>query len=143
MSEVLVKNLHSQKRVILKRIKSLAGEVLEAEKNNQNVNIILTDDKYITRLNRKFLKRNRPTDVLSFGMKEDKKLSPQPNLLGEVYISLDRAEKQAKQYNQSLEKEVNLLVCHGLLHLLGYDHKKREKQEKMRKKEEEYLSSIK
>jgi len=139
MIEVLVKNLHSKKKVILKKIQRLAGKVLEGEKNEQNVNIILADDKYITRLNRKFLKRNRSTDVLSFGMKEDKKLSPEPNLLGEVYISLDRAEKQAKEYDQSLEKEVNLLVCHGLLHLLGYDHKKKEQKERMRKKEEKYL----
>lgn len=142
MPEILVKNLHSQKKVKLKTIKRLAEKILKEEKNKQNVNIILADDKYIKGLNRKFLKKNRSTDVLSFGMKEGNKQTPEPDVLGEVYISLDRAEKQAKEYNQSLQKEVNLLVTHGLLHLLGYDHKKKEQKEKMRKKEEKYLSSI-
>lgn len=139
MVEVLVKNLHSKKKVELKKIQRLAGKVLEGEKNKQNVNIILTDDKYIARLNRKFLNKNKSTDVLSFGMREGKKLTPEPDVLGEIYVSLDRADKQAKEYDQSLQKEVSLLVTHGLLHLLGYDHKKREQKEKMRKKEEKYL----
>jgi probable rRNA maturation factor len=141
MPEVLVKNLHSQRKVKLKTIKRLAEKILEGEKNNHNVNIILTDDKYITRLNREFLNKNETTDVLSFGMKEGKKLIPEADLLGEVYISLDRAEKQAKEYNQSLQKEVNLLVTHGLLHLLGYDHRGVDQKKRMKKKEERYLSS--
>ncbi len=139
MIQVLVKNLHSKKKVELKKIQRLAGKVLQGEKNKQNVNIILAHDKYIAQLNRKFLNKNRSTDVLSFGMREGKKLKPEPDVLGEIYISLDKAEKQAKEYNQSFQKEVNLLVTHGLLHLLGYDHKKREQKEKMRKKEEKYL----
>jgi len=139
MIQVVVKNLHSKKKVELEKIERLAEKVLEGEKNKQNVNIILTDDKYMARLNRKFLNKNRSTDVLSFGMREGKKLTPEPDVLGEIYVSLDRAEKQAKEYNQSLQKEVNLLVTHGLLHLLGYDHKKKEQKEKMRKKEEKYL----
>lgn len=139
MPEIFVKNLHSQKKVRLEKIKRLAEKVLQGEKNKRDVNIILTDDKYITRLNRKFLKKNRSTDVLSFGMEGNKKSSSKLDVLGEIYISLDRAEKQAKEYNQSLQEEVSLLVAHGLLHLLGYDHKKREQKERMRKKEERYL----
>jgi probable rRNA maturation factor len=142
MPEIFVKSLHSRKKVRLQKIKRLAEKVLQEEKNRQNVNIILTDDRYITRLNRKFLKRNRSTDVLAFGMKESKKKSPEADLLGEIYISLDRAEKQAKESNQSFQKEVYLLVAHGLLHLLGYDHKKREQKIEMKKREETYLSSF-
>ena len=67
---------------------------------------------------------------------------PPSDVLGEIYISLDRAEKQAKDGKRSLQKEVNLLAAHGLLHLLGYDHKKKEQKEIMQKLEEKYLSSI-
>lgn len=142
MPEVLVKNLHPEKKVKLKSIKNLALKILTREKKRQNLNIILTDDKYITRLNRKFLKKNRTTDVLSFGMREDKKMIPESDLLGEIYISLDRAEKQANDFHHSLQKEIKALAVHGLLHLLGYDHKNRKQSELMRKKEENYLSSL-
>lgn len=142
MPEVLVKNIHPEKKVKLKSIKNLALKILSGEKKIQNINIILTDDKYITRLNRKFLKKNRSTDVLSFGMKEGKKMVPESDLLGEIYISLDRAKKQAKDYHHSLQNEIKALAVHGLLHLLGYDHKKKEQREVMLKKEQGYLSSI-
>jgi probable rRNA maturation factor len=142
MPEVLVKNLHPEKKVKLKSIKNLALKILSREKKRQNLNIILTDDKYITLLNRKFLEKNRSTDVLSFGMREGKKMIPESDLLGEIYISLDRAQKQARDYHHSLQKEIMVLAAHGLLHLLGYDHKKRKQGELMRKKEEDYLSSI-
>ena len=142
MTQVLVMNLHQKKKVNLKSIKNLAQKILSKEKNRQNLNIILTDDKYIIRLNRKFSRRNRSTDVLSFGMQEGEKMIPPSDVLGEIYISLDRAEKQAKDCKRSLQKEVNLLATHGLLHLLGYDHKKKEQKEIMQKLEEKYLSSI-
>ena len=142
MTQVLVMNLHQKKKVNLKSIKNLSQKILSKEKNRQNLNIILTDDKYIIRLNRKFSRRNRSTDVLSFGMQEGEKMIPPSDVLGEIYISLDRAEKQAKDCKRSLQKEVNLLAAHGLLHLLGYDHKKKEQKEIMQKLEEKYLSSI-
>lgn len=142
MPQVLVKNLHPHKRVKLKPLRRLGEKVLQGEKNRQNVNVILVDDKYITRLNKKFLNKNGSTDVLSFGMAEGKKMNPEPDVLGEVYISLDRAEKQAEEYDHSFQEEVNLLAVHGLLHLLGYDHRKRDEEKKMTKKEEKYLSSI-
>ena len=141
MGQVLVKNLNSLKKVKLKSIKNLAEKILTNEKNKQNLNIILADDKYINRLNRKFSRKNKPTDVLSFGMQEGEKIIPRLDILGEIYISLDRAEKQAKDYQHSLQKEVKALAAHGLLHLLGYDHKKKEQKEIMRKKEGKYLSS--
>lgn len=141
MPEVLVINLHPKRKVKLKSIKNLAHKILSREKKRQNLNIILTDDKYIIRLNRKFLKKNKSTDVLSFGMKEGKKMIPESDLLGEIYISLDRAQKQAKDFHQNLQNEIKALAVHGLLHLLGYDHKNKKQREIMQKKEENYLSS--
>ena len=105
MTQVLVMNLHQKKKVNLKSIKNLSQKILSKEKNRQNLNIILTDDKYIIRLNRKFSRRNRSTDVLSFGMQEGEKMIPPSDVLGEIYISLDRAEKQAKEKAKK-EKEL-------------------------------------
>lgn len=77
---------------------------------------LLTGDRELRRLNRQFLGRDYPTDVLSF---------PQPGLadyLGEMAISVERAAEQARRYGHSMEEEVQILMLHGLLHLLGMDH---------------------
>ena len=86
---------------------------------------MLTDDIEIQSLNKKFRAKDRPTDVLSFSMTEN--LDGEVNLiepvaLGDVVISLETAQKQAKNLGVSLADEVFRLLIHGILHLLGYDH---------------------
>lgn len=76
---------------------------------------MLTDDETLSDLNERFKKRQGPTDVLAFEFEE-------PDFLGEVYVSFDRAHEQASDYGVSEEEEVERLVLHGLLHLLGYTH---------------------
>lgn len=94
----------------------MVRNVLEAEDCSRSVNIVLTDDESIIRLNRRFRGTDGPTDVLAFPFKE-------PDFLGEVYVSLDQARSQANQYGCSIEEEIKRLVLHGLLHLLGYTHR--------------------
>ncbi len=84
------------------------------------MNIIFVDDEYIMELNRKFKKRKNPTDVLAFPLFENK-------MIGEVYVSIDTAKRQSKDYNTTLSDELILLAVHGTLHILGYSHKKMEK----------------
>jgi probable rRNA maturation factor len=79
---------------------------------------LLSDDRELRRLNRQFLDRDYPTDVLSFPA-----LAPSESL-GEIAISTTRAAKQARQHGHSLEEEIAILMLHGLLHLLGMDHEK-------------------
>lgn len=76
---------------------------------------MLTDDETLRDLNKRFKGRKGPTDVLAFDFEE-------PDFLGEVYVSLDRAREQAIYYGVSEEEEIERLVLHGLLHLLGYTH---------------------
>jgi probable rRNA maturation factor len=83
---------------------------------SSSLNIILVSDVYIKKLNKQFLGRNRPTDVLSFSLKD--------KLLGEIYISKDRAKIQARQQKITAGKEICNLIEHGILHLLGYSHAK-------------------
>ncbi len=76
---------------------------------------MLADDATLADLNQRFKKRSGPTDVLSFPLDEE-------DFLGEVYVSIDRARDQAREYDESEERETKRLVLHGLLHLLGYTH---------------------
>lgn len=93
------------------------------------VSVLLTDDNDIRNLNRDYRKIDEPTDVLAFAMREGEDNSLNPNLLGDLVISLETAARQAATANEglsvtssSIETEVAMLTIHGALHLLGYDH---------------------
>jgi probable rRNA maturation factor len=108
------------KRTLLQRLTKTAEKVLRAEKalEESEVSILLVDDAAITELNREYKDRDRPTDVLSFYQAE----SPGEwgDVLGDVVISVDTAKRQAEERNKSLDDEMDLLLAHGILHLLGY-----------------------
>ena len=95
-------------------------------------NIIFVDDTYIHNLNKEYRGIDRPTDVISFALEDDQSfIKTDFKVLGDIYISLDTAKKQAEEYQHSLKREISFLAIHGLLHLLGYDHMKKEDEEKM------------
>jgi probable rRNA maturation factor len=100
------------------------------------VNFVFVTDRRIREINRQFLKRDRPTDVISFNCDEPH-VPGEPHLLGEVYISRDRARAQAREYDISYGSELRRLVLHGLLHLLGLTHAQ------MRPYYRKYLSAAK
>lgn len=86
-------------------------------------NIIFVDDEYIHELNRQYRNIDRPTDVISFALEDDKSfINLDFKVLGDIYISIDTAKRQAEEYSHSLKREISFLSIHGLLHLLGYDH---------------------
>jgi probable rRNA maturation factor len=113
---------------------ALADAILKSERKRRPVTIIFTDDRTMTDLNRRFRKISRPTDVLAFPA------DPELGILGDIYISIDTARRQAGEYAVSLREEVLRLVCHGVLHLCGYDHHRREERLVMRRKEERHLN---
>jgi probable rRNA maturation factor len=88
-------------------------------KCTKSLNIIIVNDRYIHKLNKQFLKRDRPTDVLSFLINN--------KLLGEIYISKDRARIQARDQKIRLNEEICNLIEHGILHLLGFSHQEMSK----------------
>lgn len=95
--------------------------------------VTIVNNEEIHKINREYRKVDRPTDVISFAFlddEEEKKLKGGPINLGEIIISFEKAEEQAKEYGHSLQREMVFLFVHGLLHLLGYDHMK-EDQEKV------------
>lgn len=87
------------------------------------LSVVLCDDRAIHALNRDHRKHDKPTDVLAFALREGKTLPGAEDLLGDVVISLDTARRQAKQQKHDLWTEVTVLLAHGLLHLVGYDHR--------------------
>ncbi len=86
-------------------------------------NVIIVDNDEIHELNKKYRNIDRPTDVISFALEDDDTFIKLPQrVLGDIYISIDMAIKQANEYGHSLLRELCFLSVHGLLHLLGYDH---------------------
>ena len=102
------------------------------------------DDPQITEINKTYLHRNRPTDVISFSQMEGAFSHLNTSLLGDVVISLETAQRQAHEQNTTLQDEIAFLLIHGILHLLGYDHEgSGKKAREMQSKEKELMSSVK
>lgn len=106
------------------------------------VSILLTDDPEIQSLNHQYRHIDAPTDVLAFAMSEGVDGDLNPDLLGDLVISIPTAKRQASCQNHSLETELALLTAHGVLHLLGYDHQTLEETAIMFEKQESILRLI-
>lgn len=128
----------------LSTLKELLDFVVKKENlNNCVFNIIIVDNTYIHKLNKEYRGIDRPTDVISFALEDyqdDVKLDIR--MLGDIYISLDKALEQADLYGHSFLREICFLSIHGLLHLLGYDHMEKEDEIIMFKKQDELLNEF-
>ncbi|MFA6897124.1 MAG: rRNA maturation RNase YbeY [Patescibacteria group bacterium] len=143
---LLIRNF-TKNRVGAKRLETVAQAVLAEEKikGEVEVSLVFTGEKRIRSLNRLYRGVDRVTDVLSFeGENNDGFVSPEDGVsyLGEIFICHSRAQKQAREKKHSIEKEIDILLVHGLFHLLGYDHIKDEDYAVMHKKEEKILKKI-
>lgn len=130
-------------------IKKVIRKCFETEKidiNSLYVNIILTNPDIIRKYNKKYRNIDMETDVLSFPMFEKEELlsfnTNVQEVLGDIIISIDKVEEQAKEYGHSFERELSYMTVHGFYHLMGYDHIKEKDKEKMREKEEYILDSL-
>lgn len=101
-------------------------------------NIIIVSNAKIRDINKTYRKIDKETDVISFALEDDKSETSYSDyrILGDVYISIDKALEQAQSYGHSLTRELCFLAVHGLLHLLGYDHMKKKDEEVMFAKQE-------
>ena len=110
------------------------------------VSITLTDNAYIHELNRQYRNIDRPTDVLSFALNEgvepEVKDGPAINVLGDIIISVERAQEQAADYGHSLRREMAFLTVHGMLHLLGYDHMEEAERAEMQREEKYVMEQL-
>lgn len=105
-------------------------------------NVIIVDNEYIHRINKEYRHIDRETDVISFALEDDKTFNLEERVLGDIYISIEKAISQSKEYGHSLEREISFLAVHGLLHLLGYDHMQKDEEVVMFKLQEEILDEM-
>ncbi len=126
---ILKDNVHSEVRLPRKKLEALAEIIGEQEGAiaNSEVNLIVTGDERVRELNKQYRQLDKTTDVLSFTLERNEF----SGLIGEIYISVPRAKEQASEFHHSLSTELLRLTCHGLFHVLGYDHDNDETAETM------------
>lgn len=135
-------------------LQHIAEQTLMAQSVDSKVemSLVITGQKRIRQLNRDYRGKDEPTDVLSFGMMSVEEagadltpfIAPPDGIshLGEVIISCPQAVEQAKEHGHAVKMELAVLIIHGVLHLLGYDHELPEQERQMRAREREILGSI-
>lgn len=108
------------------------------------VSCVLVDDERIHEINREYRHIDRSTDVVSFAMEDNDQfyVEGMPRTLGDIFISVDHAKKQAEEYGHSLRREMCFLFTHGILHLLGYDHMTDEQEKEMFGLQDQILGAL-
>lgn len=142
MNEVeLIVNINEEVEEI-KEMKKFIDYVLDyMNLTNVEFNVIIIDNVEIHKINKKYRQIDRPTDVISFALEDDDTFIPlDKRVLGDIYISIDKAKEQAEDYGHSLKRELLFLTVHGILHLLGYDHMEVEEEREMFSLQERILS---
>jgi probable rRNA maturation factor len=126
------------------RLRAVAEVALHYEGQPGELAVVITDDAGIQALNRDFLGEDFPTDVLSFSAQSDGGpfvAAPEAGgYLGDVIVSYPRAVEQAREHDHAVEQELSLLIVHGILHLLGYDHADEEEKAVMWARQESILN---
>lgn len=125
-------------------LEKVINHTLEKENiSNAVASIIFIDDTKMHELNLNYRGIDSSTDVLSFALEDNKIINESIRVLGDIFISIPKMQAQAKEYGHSEKRELSFLVCHGLLHLLGYDHTRSIEDEKIQfGKQEEYLNDL-
>ena len=152
MYEIIYKDIEENSKYE-ETIKKVIEQCFKEEKitdSKLSITITLTGPKYIQEINKQYRNIDKATDVLSFPMFERDELEEKiknkdfehPDMLGDIIISIEKVEEQAKEYNHSFERELSYMVVHGFYHLMGYDHIKEEDKKEMRPKEEKILNDL-
>ena len=143
-NEIMIFNQTNEDIPELGLVKKVLEFGMKKEKlNNTSFNVIIVDNNYIHELNKNYRDIDRETDVITFALEDEDTiiLPEETRILGDIYISIDKAREQAKEYGHSLLRELSFLAVHGFYHLLGYDHMTPEEEKTMFTKQEEVLES--
>ena len=118
--------------------------IKKLELKNVEFNVILVDNEYIHKLNKEYRNIDRETDVISFALEDDDSFPTlDTKVLGDIYISIDKAKSQAEEYGHSFKRELCFLAVHGFLHINGYDHMEPDDEKIMFGLQEEILNEAK
>ena len=151
--ELVYKDVEEKKeyKEVIEKVLTKCFEEEKLENSNLYITVTLTNPENIRKINKEYRNIDRATDVLSFPMFEkdeleekiEKKDYEHIDVLGDLVISIEKVQEQAKEYGHSFERELSYMVVHGFYHLMGYDHIKEEDKKKMRPKEEKILNDLK
>ena len=153
MYEIIYEDIE-EKKEYEKVISKVLEECFKEEKLTDSklyITITLTTPENIRKINKKYRNIDKETDVLSFPMFQKDELDEKiknkdflyEDVLGDIVISIDKVERQAKEYGHSFERELSYMVVHGFYHLMGYDHIEEKDKVVMRKKEDKILDILK
>ena len=142
--EISISNRQKQVPIDAGKIRRAGGRILSGlGLQGYELSIVIVDDQEITRLNRQYFQRNRPTNVISFPMAAGDPASLHSKILGDVVISAETARRQAEEAGGWAGDEILFLLIHGILHLAGYNHEgAAEERKKMEAKEKELFSLL-
>ena len=144
MSKFEIFNEYGKEIEETNKIKELVEFAIKYKKlDNIEFNIIFVNNEYIHNLNRDYRHIDRPTDVITFALEDGEKVNLKSwRMLGDIYISIDKAIEQSKEYGHSFLRELSFLTIHGFLHLLGYDHMNEDDEKIMFKEQEVILNEF-
>ncbi|MBN2539145.1 MAG: rRNA maturation RNase YbeY [Deltaproteobacteria bacterium] len=142
--KILATNRQTVFDIDLPRIKSSLSEILTTlDKADREISLTIVDDTGITEINKQYLDRDYPTNVIAFSLNEGEFGDINPHILGDIIISIETAIRDARVGDLSIDDEIDYLMIHGVLHLLGYDHELPEEAEEMKEKEKEIFFTLK
>ena len=137
----MIINFYNQGTEDSKEFEELITRVFSPFTEEKEFSIVFVDDEKIHEINLHYRKVDRATDVISFAICDDPDFIEELSELGDIFIDLEQAKRQAGEYGHSVAREVAFLAVHGYLHLCGYDHMTKEDEEIMCAKQEEILSA--
>jgi probable rRNA maturation factor len=145
--DIHVRNKGKSNIITTHRLKKITTNVLklileEKGRTTAEISVVYVDDGEMRNLNRNYRGINKSTDVLAFPINEGRFAAINPDLLGDIVISVPKARDQAELHDHSIERELTILLIHGLLHLLGYDHGTDKEEAAMKELENEYLMLV-
>jgi probable rRNA maturation factor len=144
MMKIWIRNWQKLIPLDLKKIRRAAQRILaNLGLPDAELSLLLVNDVQIQELNRRYLRRDKPTNVLAFPMREGEFSNLHPHLLGDLVISVETAKRQSKRSGLGPMEMVTLLMIHGILHLLGYEHEgTRKEAREMALKQRELFRSV-
>ncbi len=153
MYEIIYKDIEESSKYepIIKKVLEKCFKEEKIEDSKLIITITLTNPQNIRKINKEFRNIDKATDVLSFPMFEKEELEEKiemqdfehEDMLGDIVISIDKVEEQAREYEHSFERELSYMIVHGFYHLMGYDHIEECDKKIMRPKEEKILQELK
>lgn len=136
--KIQIENQQKRIKIDKRKIRAKVTKLLKLmDCANMEISITFVDDASIQSINKQYLSKNQPTNVISFSLREGEFGDINPEMLGDVVISVDTAARDADIGNLSFDEEILFLIIHGLLHLLGYNHVNTSKANSLRMKQKE------